>query len=116
MKIFSRWDDKKVLFEFEGANLEGADLQRAKYSILSILRSHWYNISDLLTLELMRWDAISCGEDKMTSWVNGGSCPFDKLERDFYFREKKELWKPGKPEMNHRQLFEALCKEKDIKI
>jgi len=98
------------------ANLSGADLSYAKYSILSLLKINWNHLSNLLTLELMQWDAISCSEEKMQSWADGGNCPFDILNRDFYFKEKRELWKPGKPIMNHRELFIALCKEKNIKI
>ena len=88
----------------------------AKYSLLAILRASWFEFSDELTLELMRWDAISCGDEAMTAWANGGECPFNLMEREFYFTEKRKLWKPGKPTMNHRELFEALCAEKDIKI
>jgi hypothetical protein len=100
-----------------GANLSGADLREAKYSILEILQINFFNVSDKLTLELMRWDAIACGYESMTAWANGGCCPFrDGYQREFYFKEKQELWKPGKPKLNHRELWEALTKEKNIKI
>ena len=99
-----------------GSNLSGADLYRAKYSLLAALRSYWNVSTDSLILEFMRWDALSCGVEKMTAWAKGGSCPFDKLERDFNFNESRKLWKPGKPKMNHRQLFEALCAETKVKI
>jgi hypothetical protein len=97
------------------ADLSDADLSGAKYSIFVMLRARWSDVSDVLTLEMMRWDAISCGADKMEIWVKDGSCPFANSEREFYFQEKKTLWRPGKPKMNHRQLFEALCKENGIK-
>ena len=99
-----------------GANLDGANLRSAKYSLLAALRSRWNVYTDSLILELMRWDALSCGVEKMTAWAKGGSCPFDKLDRDFNFQESRKLWKPGKPKMNHRQLFEALCAETKVKI
>ena len=107
--------------DLEGANLEGAnfgeaDLRYARYSILAALRLQWNDLSSSITLELMRWGALSCGTEKMTAWAKGGKSPFDKLERDFYFQEKKELWKPGKPKMNHVQLWRALCKECKVKI
>ncbi len=107
--------------DLQGAHLQGADLQYAnlqdtKYSILSILKSNFYSLSDELTLELMRWDCISCGEEKMKIWVDTYACPFADSEREFYFKEKKELWVPGKPTMNYKELFIALCKEKEIKI
>lgn len=80
-----------------GASLNEASLNGAKYSILSILKIIFGSLSDEFTLELMRWDAISCGEEKMTSWSKGGQCPFLDSVRDFYFTEKKSLWVPGKP-------------------
>ena len=146
IKIVSRYDSTKILKEVDGAdlcgadldgadlyganlhsanlcganlcgaNLYGADLRSAKYSLLAALRSCWNVYTDSLILELMRWDALSCGVEKMTAWAKGGSCPFDKLARDFNFHESRKLWKPGKPEMNHRQLFEALCAETKVKI
>ena len=99
-----------------GANLSGANLGGAKYAIFVILRCAWYTCTDVLTLEMMRWDAISCGTAAMNEWVKTGRCPFMTSEREFYFHENKKLWRPGKPKMNHRQLFEALCKEKEIKL
>ena len=76
----------------------------------------WCTCTDVLTLEMMRWDAISCGTAAMNEWVKTGKCPFMTAEREFYFQENKKLWRSGKPKMNHRQLFEALCKEKKIKL
>ena len=141
IKIVSRYDSTKILKEVDGADLSGADLsgadlsgadlsgadlsganlyranlRSAKYSLLAALRSCWNVYTDSLILELMRWDALSCGVEKMTAWAKGGSCPFDKLDRDFNFQESRKLWKPGKPKMNHRQLFEALCAETKVKI
>ena len=101
-----------------GANLSGADLRGARYSVLSVLRTSWHSVTPILCLEMMRWDAISCGAEKMSAWAKGGGgggCPFDKQEREFFFQERRNLWKPGKPKMNHRQLWEALCKENNIK-
>lgn len=99
-----------------GAYLDGAFLDGALYSILSILKINFNSLSNLLTLELMRWDCISCGEEKMDIWKNGGACPFNNSVREFYFKEKRELWISGKPTMNYKELFIALCKEKKIKI
>ena len=130
IKIVSRYDSTKILKEvygadlsganlsdsnLSGADLSGADLSGAKYSLLAALRSYWNVSTDSLILEFMRWDALSCGVEKMTAWAKGGSCPFDKLDRDFNFQESRKLWKPGKPKMNHRQLFEALCAETKVK-
>jgi hypothetical protein len=101
---------------FRRADLRGANLRGAKYSLLSALRSLWDEVSSPLILEMIRWDALTCGVEEMSKWAKGGSCPFDKMEREFFFKEDRKLWKPGKPKMNHRQLWEALCKETGIKI
>jgi hypothetical protein len=98
------------------ANLREANLQEVKYSIINVLRSNFNSLSDELTLELMRWDCVSCGEEKMKIWIDTDTCPFADSEREFYFQEKKKLWVPGKPTMNYKELFIALCKEKEIKI
>ena len=111
--------------DLRNANLRNADLCNAKnltgikFQISNLLHNiNWGNLSDKLTLELMKRDAIICGEEKMTAWaINGGECPFgDNIVRDFWFVENKELWKPGNPKMNDMQLFKALCKEKGMKI
>jgi hypothetical protein len=52
----------------------------------------------------------------MTAWAKGGPCPFAGRERDFYFCEDRKLWKPGKPKLYGWALWEALAKEKKIKI
>jgi hypothetical protein len=98
------------------ANLSSANLRSAQYSILNVMRSNWGTLSDSLCLEMMRWDAISCGDEAMQVWVESGDCPFINSEREFYFSENKKLWVSGKPQMNHKELFVALCKEKNIKI
>src|SRR3989338_7329156 len=59
-----------------GADLTGANLTRAKYSLLMILRIRLGELSNSLTLELMRWDALVSGTDKMTAWAKqGGHVP-----------------------------------------
>jgi hypothetical protein len=100
------------------ANLTRANLTRAKYSILSTVRINLGKLSDDLTLELMRWDAITCGMDNMDAWAAGGQCPFSKSHfcREFFFTENKEVWVAGNTTMNHRQLWEAIAKEKNITI
>ena len=98
------------------ADLSSADLQKSKFSILNALRSNWGDVSEKLCLEMMRWDAISCGDESIRKWIETGECPFKNSEREFYFKENKKLWIPGTPKMNHRELWEALCAEKNIKI
>jgi hypothetical protein len=98
------------------ASLNGASLNGAKYSIISFVIIEFGELSDKLTIELMRHDAEFCGEDKMSAWANGGDCPYSDMCRDFYFTEKKALWKPGKPKLRGVELWRALANEKNIKI
>ena len=98
------------------AGLRGTDLRGSCYSILAMLRASWGTVSPTLTLELMRWDVLSCGPKAMSAWAKGGPCPFKGMEREFYFNEDKAAWCAGRPKLNHKQLWEALCKEKKIKI
>jgi len=99
------------------ANLEGANLEGAQYSLIQMFQLNWENLSDELTLELMRHDAESCGEEAMNNWAKTDECPFQgNLKRDFYFQEKKELWQPSVPKLRGMQLFKALCEEKNIQI
>ena len=109
-----------------GANLTGANFTKANFtrtnltgarlSISSILHSiQWGTLSNELTLELMRRDALICGEEKMIEWSSGGTCPFsENILRDFYFTEERKLYKPGLPRLNDLELFKTLCKESDI--
>lgn len=99
------------------ANLSEANLSEARYNILDILGIKIFNISNELTLELMRWDATVCGEEKMANWANGGLCPFNgHLKRIFIFSEKRELWQPGPPRMNIYELWQTIAGEMNITI
>ena len=100
------------------AYLGGANMTKTNYKVSQILHNYnWGTLPDNLTLELMRRDAVICGDDKMQTWADGGECPFKgHIERDFYFTENRSLWKSGKPTMNDMELFKALCKERGIKI
>jgi hypothetical protein len=104
--------------DLSGADLRGADLSGAHYGLLDVLRMSMGRLSDALTLELMRQDALVCGEKAMNTWVRGGACPFDGTNqiRPFRFREHKEVWVPGPPEMNIAQIWAAVAKELNIKI
>jgi len=102
--------------ELRGADLRGANLREARYSIMALFRIRWYELSDNITLELMRHDAEFIGTENMGKWAEGGSCPYDKTERDFLFDEQRKLWRKGKPKLRGIDLFKALCKENRIKI
>jgi hypothetical protein len=101
------------------ADLSEADLSRAKYSISQILyQVKWPHISDEITLELMRHDAEFVEKKAMNEWAKGGPCPYRRLNRDFIFSEKAELWKPGviKPKWRGVDLFNRLAMEIKLKI
>ena len=100
------------------ADLHGADLSSANIDLLMILQTNMVNLSEELTLELMRWDALVCGKEKMKKWADGGSCPFSGggINRLFRFEESRNLWRPGKPKKNIYELWQAIAKELEIKI
>ena len=100
-----------------GTNLMGADLRKTKYGVLNLLQTNWGNLSDTLTLELMRHDAELCRTEAMNNWaLSGGSCPFSDMERGFHFVENKEIWKPGSPRLRGIELLLALANEKEISL
>ena len=106
------------------ADLRYADLSSANLSSANLpaptmfLLANWGEVSDLLTTELMRYDADNHPEPKLFGeWAKGGECPYFGVQwqRCAVFEQKKELWKTGKCKMSALQLVEALFKEKDIK-
>lgn len=103
--------------DLRGAYLYDADLRGAMYCVSMLLMVNWGELPNNLVLELMRHDAESCGNKAMNQWAKGGECPFsDKLQRDFIFRENKDLWKPGKPKLRGARLLAALAEAKKIKL
>jgi hypothetical protein len=54
--------------------------------------------------------------EKFNEWVKDGGCPYQNEERFWLFEERRDLWRPGKPEMEDRDLILALCKEKGFGI
>ena len=104
--------------DLTGADLLKQDLTNTYYQVGHVIHSYnWGTLPDNLTLELMRRDALICGDEAMQKWADGGKCPFSgHIIRDFWFSENRALWSPGAPTMNDMELFVALCREKDIKI
>ena len=105
------------------ANLSGADLSRAiikfcKFPSLRLLSSiSLGSLPNKLTLELMRRDAYSHPHPELfDEWADGEGCPYKNEERAWRFREKRELWKSGTPEMADRDLIVAICKAKNWEI
>ena len=59
----------------------------------------------------MRRDALSFGkEDFFQEWVDGGSWPYSKQNRNWLFDPKKKLWSPGKPMMSDQELIDAVVR------
>ena len=74
-------------------------------------------ISDKLALELMRRDAEAHPYPELfNEWAAGGTCPYQNEERFWKFKERREVWKPGKPQMKGSDLIIEICKEKGWKI
>jgi hypothetical protein len=104
----------------ENTSLENANLFKAKYSYISILKIFINTKNPDLILELMLWDAESCGLEKMNSWVETNICPFSDSQRDFYFPESKEIWKNRnkntKKYKTLKKLFIAVAEDLKIRI
>ena len=101
------------------AGLSNANLSGAKFSYVLLMSSiQWGSVSNKLCLEMMRRDALITGVEAMSNWAKGGSCPFLSISatRAYQFYEDRKLWRKGKPQMTDRELWVALCKEKNIKI
>jgi len=96
--------------DLSGAYLSGILKHNSVQTILTII--NWGSLSDKMTLEMMRHDAESCGIEAMTTWANGGHCPFFNKKRDYMFQENAKLWKIGKPKLRGIKLLEALWEEK----
>ena len=119
---YLRWADLQGAY-LRGAYLRGADLQGAEIdfiklpSIKMLASLELGSLSDALTLELMRRDAWAHPHPKSFDiWANGGSCPYQNEDRFWLFELKKELWKPGPPEMRDSDLILAICREKGWKV
>uniref|UniRef100_A0A6M3J1A1 Pentapeptide repeat-containing protein n=2 Tax=viral metagenome TaxID=1070528 RepID=A0A6M3J1A1_9ZZZZ len=100
------------------ADLREADLEFYQFPSIRLLSSiALEDLSDKLTLELMRRDAYAHPQSNLfDEWANDGPCPYRNEERFWMFNIKRELWKPGKPRMKDSDLILAICKEKGWKI
>ena len=100
--------------DLRGADLRGANLEFHQFPSIRLISSITLGgLSDLLTLELMRRDAYAHPRpEKFDGWAKGGSCPYQNEERFWFFNEKKELWRNGKPQMRDADLILQICKEK----
>jgi hypothetical protein len=110
--------------DLSGANLYRANLYRAKIeflffpSIRTMSGSWLRDLPDDLQTELMRRDAIAHPKpDAFQIWADGGGCPYGSdIERFWLFEPKRELWSPGQPTMNDKDLILAISKSQGWKI
>ena len=104
--------------DLRGADLRGAGIEFHQFPSIRLLSSiPLGNLSDKLTLELMRRDAFAHPKpEKFKEWAKGGECPYQNEERFWFFNENKKLWKAGKPQMKDSDLILAICKEKKWEI
>ena len=100
------------------ADLRNADIEFHQFPSIRLISSITLgNLSDKLTLELMRRDAFAHPKPKKFKlWAKGGACPYQNEERFWFFHEKKELWRAGKPQMRDSDLILTICKEKGWEI
>ena len=100
------------------ANLRSADLEFYQFPSIRLLSSMPLGqLSDKLTLELMRRDAYAHpNPNAFNSWSKNGECPYQREERFWFFEIDRNLWKSGNPEMRDSDLIIAICKEKGWKI
>ena len=67
----------------------------------------------------MRRDAAAHpNSDTFETWANGGGCPIDStnIQRMFNFKEKRNIYKPGKPKLTDWELWIQIAKELNITI
>ena len=99
------------------ANLSGAKIEFNIFPSIRLLSSIPLNdLSDKLTLELMRRDAFAHPHPELfDEWAKGGKCPYQNEETFWQFKVNKKLWKKGKPQMRDSDLIMEICKEKKWK-
>ena len=78
----------------------------------SILRAQIDSVSNTVCLELMRRDAwCHPNPEKFDEWAKGGNCPYKNgIQRMHFFKERRELWKPGPPQMRDYDLLMEICR------
>ena len=84
------------------ADLRSADLRFANLPAPTmILLADWHQLSDAITLALMRLDCSACldGKKKFELWSKGGECPYEnaRFQQVANFQEKRDLWSYGPP-------------------
>jgi len=95
-------------------SLSMANLEFAWFPSIRLLSSiNLGDCSNELTLELMRRDAQAHPHpERFDEWAKGGPCPYQNEEFFWNLRWRKDIWKPGTPQMRDSDLLLAICKEK----
>lgn len=102
--------------DFRYAKLNCANIQYCKYDLYSIIQIY-FDDPQCVT-EAMRHDAANHPEPELfDAWAAGGDCPYNKKGKRLIcgFEAKKELWKPGKPELSLYELWLEIAKSLEIK-
>jgi hypothetical protein len=104
--------------DLRGADLGGANVEFIKLPSIKLLASlDLGTLSESITIELMRRDAWAHPRPELfDSWAAGGKCPYQNEDRFWLFELKRELWKPGPPEMRDSDLILTICREKGWKV
>ena len=99
--------------DLRGANLREAEIEFYQFPSIRLLSSFKLdNLTDDLTLEIMRWDAYAHPKPKaFDEWAKDGKCPYKNEERWWHFSEKKNLWKSGNPTMRLSDLILEICRQ-----
>jgi len=100
--------------DLRGADLRGANIEFYKFPSIRLISSiPLGNLSNKLTLELMRRDAYAHPKpEKFKEWAKGGECPYQNEERFWLFNENRDLWIAGEPQIKDSDLILEICKEK----
>ena len=115
--------------DLSSANLRYADLSSAYLSSADlpaptmVLLANWGNLSDELTIELMRYDAYNHADPySFDEWKATDRCPFGntKYQRAANFIEQRGLWPGWNPRKKVKSAFELMtlvirekCKDSD---
>ena len=100
--------------DLRGADLSEANLEFPTFPSIPLLASmDLGELSDSLTLELMRRDAYAHPHpERFDEWADEGPCPYRNEDRFWWYGVRPDLWKPGRPQMTDAQLILRICAEK----
>ena len=98
--------------DLRGANLRGAKITNVLWpSATMVLLIDWYEVSDKLTLDLIRFDASNhANPETFIDWAKNGSCPYENsnIERSANFKEKRYLIEPSFLKLKPKPAYELM--------